>query len=166
MNLKVHHIHEDPSTLHVGTCPNRSYYIPYADEKEAENGVSSRVISLNGEWAFQYFDSYKDAVESDGTVDFTEEDMDTIPVPSCWQNYGYGRHHVHQRAVSLPLRPALCPRGEPLRRLCTCATSRSEDPAALRLSYLNFEGVDSCFYRVDQRGVCGLQPGFPLHQRV
>ena len=48
MNLKPHHFHEDPGTLHVGTCPNRSYYIPYGDEKEAENGRSSRVVSLNG----------------------------------------------------------------------------------------------------------------------
>ena len=45
MNLKPHHFHEDPQVLHVGTCPNRSYYIPYAGEKEAESGCSSRVIS-------------------------------------------------------------------------------------------------------------------------
>ncbi len=39
MNLKPHHFHEDPQVLHVGTCPDRSYYIPYAGEKEAEYGL-------------------------------------------------------------------------------------------------------------------------------
>ena len=68
MNLKPHHFHEDPQVLHVGTCPNRSYYIPYAGEKEAESGCSSRVISLNGTWAFQYFNSYKEAMPSSGVV--------------------------------------------------------------------------------------------------
>ena len=143
MNLKVHHIHEDPSQLHVGTCPNRSYYIPYADEKEAENGVSSRVISLNGEWAFQYFDSYKDAVEADGSVDFVEEDMDTLPVPSCWQNYGYGCHMYTNVRYPIPCDPPFVPEENPcglyVRHI------QVEDPAAFSW-YLNFEGVDSCFY--------------------
>ncbi len=53
MNLKPHHFHEDPEILHVGTCPDRSYYLPCAGEDEARQGRSSRVISLNGSWAFQ-----------------------------------------------------------------------------------------------------------------
>ena len=87
MNLKPHHFHEDPQVLHVGTCPNRSYYIPYAGEKEAESGCSSRVISLNDTWAFQYFNSYKEAISTTPEVGmaYVEEDMDQIPVPSCWE---------------------------------------------------------------------------------
>ena len=47
MNLKPHHFHEDPEILHVGTCPDRSYYIPCAGEKEAENGFFFILISAN-----------------------------------------------------------------------------------------------------------------------
>lgn len=103
MNLKPHHFHEDPGTLHVGTCPNRSYYIPYGDEKEAENGRSSRVVPLNGTWAFQYFDSYKEAVDPEEGLSFDEEEMGSIPVPSCWQNHGYGGHQYTNIRYPIPL---------------------------------------------------------------
>ena len=55
MELKPQYTHENPDILHVGTCPDRSYYIPFAGEEEALKGTSSRVISLNGTWAFRYF---------------------------------------------------------------------------------------------------------------
>ena len=48
MNLKPHYTHEDPQILHVGTCPDRSYYIPFADEKEAENGLSETRMPRSG----------------------------------------------------------------------------------------------------------------------
>lgn len=143
MNLKPHHFHEDPEILHVGTCPDRSYYIPCAQEKEAENGCSSRVISLNGTWAFQYYDSYKEAVDPEDGLCFDEEDMDQIPVPSCWQNHGYGRHMYTNVRYPFPCDPPYVPEENPcglyLRHI------QVEDPAAFRW-YLNFEGVDSCFY--------------------
>ena len=44
--------HEDPSMLHVGCEPVRSYYVPYKDEEETR-GESSRRISLNGVWGFR-----------------------------------------------------------------------------------------------------------------
>ena len=92
MNLKPHYTHEDPQILHVGTCPDRSYYIPFADEKEAENGLSSRVVPLNGAWSFQYFPSCQDILDLEDGLTFDEEEMGQIPVPSCWQNQCYGRH--------------------------------------------------------------------------
>ena len=87
MNLKPHYTHEDPQILHVGTCPDRSYYIPFADEKEAENGLSSRVVSINGAWSFQYFPSCQDILDLEDGLAFDEEEMGQIPVPSCWQNH-------------------------------------------------------------------------------
>lgn len=143
MNLKPHHFHEDPEILHVGTCPDRSYYIPCAGEKEAENGCSSRVISLNGSWAFQYFDSYKDAIDPEEGLAFDEEEMGQIPVPSCWQNHGFGRHMYTNIRYPFPCDPPYVPEENPcglyVRHI------QVEDPAAFQW-YLNFEGVDSCFY--------------------
>ena len=145
MNLKPHHFHEDPQVLHVGTCPNRSYYIPYAGEKEAESGCSSRVISLNGTWAFQYFNSYKEAISTtpeDGMA-YVEEDMDQIPVPSCWENHGYGRHMYTNVRYPFPCDPPYVPEENP----CGLYVRHIDvaDPAAYSW-FLNFEGVDSCFY--------------------
>ena len=143
MNLKPHHFHEDPEVLHVGTCPDRSYYIPFAEEKEAENGCSSRVISLNGPWSFQYFDSYKDAIDPEEGLSFDEEGMGVIPVPSCWQNHGFGRHMYTNVRYPFPCDPPYVPEENPcglyVRHI------QVEDPAAFHW-YLNFEGVDSCFY--------------------
>ena len=143
MNLKPHHFHEDPEVLHVGTCPDRSYYIPFADEKEAENGCSSRVISLNGPWSFQYFDSYKDAIDPEEGLSFDEEGMGIIPVPSCWQNHGFGRHMYTNVRYPFPCDPPYVPEENPcglyVRHI------QVEGPAAFHW-YLNFEGVDSCFY--------------------
>ena len=143
MESKPRRLHENPQVLHVGTCPNRSYYIPFADEKEAETGRSSRVISLNGPWAFQYFSSYDQAVDEDGAPLVDEEAMGVIPVPSCWQNQGYGRHQYTNVRYPIPCDPPFVPEENPcglyLRHIDVA------DPAAFRW-YLNFEGVDSCFY--------------------
>ena len=143
MNLKPHYTHEDPQILHVGTCPDRSYYIPFADEKEAENGLSSRVVSLNGAWSFQYFPSCQDILDLEDGLAFDEEEMGQIPVPSCWQNQGYGRHQYTNVRYPIPCDPPFVPEENP----CGLYVSHIDmaDPAAFRW-YLNFEGVDSCFY--------------------
>lgn len=143
MELKPKFTHEDPEILHVGTCPDRSYYVPFATEQEAQAGTSSRVISLNGTWAFQYFDSYRDAVDPEEGLAFDEEDMDQIPVPSCWQNHGYGRHMYTNVRYPFPCDPPYVPEENP----CGLYVRHLDvaDPDAFRW-YLNFEGVDSCFY--------------------
>ena len=143
MNLKPHYTHEDPQILHVGTCPDRSYYIPFADEKEAENGLSSRVVSINGAWSFQYFPSCQDILDLEDGLAFDEEEMGQIPVPSCWQNQGYGRHQYTNVRYPIPCDPPFVPEENP----CGLYVRHIDvaDPAAFRW-YLNFEGVDSCFY--------------------
>ena len=51
---------EDLHTLHVGTEPNRAYYIPYFSVNAALSGdrkASERFQLLNGDWRFRYFKS-------------------------------------------------------------------------------------------------------------
>ena len=142
-----HHFHEDPHVLHVGTAPNRSYYIPFASAEETEEGVSSRVLSLNGTWSFRYFESYEDAVDEEGLA-FDEEEMDTIPVPSCWQNHGYGRHQYTNVNYPIPFDPPYVPEENPcglyVRHVELEAGSLAGEDSARW--FLNFEGVDSCLY--------------------
>ena len=136
--------HEDPQVLHVGTAPERSYYLPFDSAEEAEMGVSSRVLSLNGDWAFRYYASFADAIDDEEGLVFDEEEMDVIPVPSCWQNHGYDTHQYINVRYPFPVDPPYVPEENP----CGLYVRHFEleEGALSRRWFLNFEGVDSCFY--------------------
>ena len=140
---------EDPSVLHLGTEENRSYYIPFAPGDESGDG-SSRVIPLDGEWQFKYYDSVYDVPENCG--ENTEQFDDVIPVPSVWQNHGYDRHQYTNVNYPFPFDPPYVPKENPTgvysRLICL------DKKAGMRY-YLNLEGVDSCFYLWVNGGFAG-----------
>ena len=136
--------HENPQLLHVGAMPPRSYYLPCASQAEALQGQPSRLFSLNGDWAFQYYESFAQAVSPEGELGFDEEDMDVIPVPSCWQNQGYGRHMYTNIRYPFPVDPPYVPDENPC-GLYVRHVDMAEESLSARW-FLNFEGVDSCFY--------------------
>lgn len=138
--------HENPQILHVGCTPSRSYYIPAASEEEALQGSSSRKTLLNGDWAFRYFSSFTEAAGKDGSgfLCFDEDEMDTIPVPSCWQNHGYDSHNYINVRYPIPYDPPYVPEENPC-GLYVRHVELDETDLSFR-SFLNFEGVDSCFY--------------------
>lgn len=144
MKQNAQHFHENPQVLHVGTTPNRSYYIPFENAQEAEGGVSSRVFSLNGTWDFRYFESFDDVMDPEEGLSFDEEEMDTIPVPSCWQNHGYGRHQYTNVRYPIPCDPPYVPEENPC-GLYVRHFDLEEGSLSARW-FLNFEGVDSCLY--------------------
>ncbi len=144
MSETLRQFHEDPQILHVGTCPIRSYYLPFADEEESHTGVSSRVFSLDGEWAFRYFESFGQAVDPEEGLCFDEEEMGSIPVPSCWQNHGYGRHMYTNVRYPFPVDPPFVPDENPCGLYVRHFELEEKDQEARW--FLNFEGVDSCFY--------------------
>ena len=47
--------HEDPELLHVNTCADRNYYVPFAPGQDAfaDRTSSSRMELLNGEWRME-----------------------------------------------------------------------------------------------------------------
>ena len=59
---------ENPEVLHLGTMPHRAYFTPFAPEDELANcpHESSRVIYLNGDWQFKYYDTVYDVPEDCG----------------------------------------------------------------------------------------------------
>ncbi|NBK80065.1 DUF4981 domain-containing protein [bacterium D16-76] len=136
--------HENPQMLHVGTCGERSYYIPCASEEEARAEQSGRQFLLNGDWAFRYYDSFSQAVSPEGELGFDEEDMDVIPVPSCWQNQGWGRHMYTNVRYPFPVDPPFVPDENPC-GLYVRHVDMSQESLSARW-FLNFEGVDACFY--------------------
>lgn len=141
--MNIPHYFEDPHTLHVGTEENRSYYIPFSTEEEAlmdRYEMSDRYLSLSGLWGFRYFDSVYDLPDN-----FWEDDIsnDEIPVPSVWQNHGYDHHQYTNVRYPFPYDPPYVPAENPVG-----VYQRTFEVGRMGTDhyYLNFEGVDSCFY--------------------
>lgn len=136
--MKLTPYYTDVTALHVNTCENRCYYEPLKSDG------SSRMRSLSGEWHFSYY-PYPEAVPEDvAGADYDESSMDTIPVPSCWQNHGYDHHQYTNVSYPIPFDPPYVPRENP------CGVYRTsfelDESDASERSFLYFEGVDSCFY--------------------
>ncbi|ROV56866.1 glycoside hydrolase family 2 TIM barrel-domain containing protein [Neisseria chenwenguii] len=134
--------HQNPEILHVGTTPHRAYFIPCATETEALGGRredSSRFTLLDGLWDFAWFDSAEDLPENPSDCTFDA----AIPVPSCWQAQGYDHQHYTNINYPFPFDPPYVPHDNP------CGVYRRTfdlAPQDGRRYFLNFEGVDSCFY--------------------
>jgi beta-galactosidase len=143
----VNNYFEDPKTLHVGTMESRAYYTPYpASENmvDEDRNSSARFHSLNGEWSFKYFKSIYNVNENFYLPEIDHSYYDKIPVPSVWQNFGYDKHQYTNIKYPFPYDPPYVPAENPCGayfRTFTADSSWSE-----MRKYVNFEGVDSCFY--------------------
>lgn len=139
--------YEDLHMLHENTMPNRAYYIPAQkrmDEIVYEREKSNRFQLLNGNWRFQYFESIYDVKEEFFREGYDTESFDEIPVPSCWQNYGYDRHQYTNTRYPFPMDPPYVPQENPCGAYVHTFRYQRETDAPH--AFLNFEGVDSCFY--------------------
>ena len=139
--------YENLSVLHENTMPARAYYIPAS--KRMDNLVehreeSDRMQLLNGTWKFQYFNSIYDIQDSFFEKNYDTENFDEIQVPSVWQMAGYDTHQYTNIRYPFPFDPPYVPQDIPCGAYVhTFEYSRDEK---VPKSFLNFEGVDSCFY--------------------
>ncbi|MFR2700949.1 MAG: glycoside hydrolase family 2 TIM barrel-domain containing protein [Anaerobutyricum soehngenii] len=139
--------YENLSVLHENTMPARAYYIPAS--KRMDNLVehreeSDRMQLLNGTWKFQYFNSIYDIQDSFFEKNYDTENFDEIQVPSVWQMAGYDTHQYTNIRYPFPFDPPYVPQDIP----CGAYVhdfEYSRDEKASK-AFLNFEGVDSCFY--------------------
>ena len=139
--------YENLSILHENTMPARAYYIPAS--KRMDNLVehreeSDRVQLLNGTWKFQYFNSIYDIQDSFFEKAYDTEHFDVIQVPSVWQMAGYDVHQYTNIRYPFPFDPPYVPQDIPCGAYVH-TFDYSRDEKASR-AFLNFEGVDSCFY--------------------
>lgn len=142
--------YEDFGTLHVGTEEPRAYFVPFesaaaalASAGEFCGGRQNSALfqSLNGTWRFDYYQSLDEAPEDVLAAECPAAGA-SIPVPSVWQNHGYDRHQYTNVQYPIPYDPPYVPAQNP------CGVYRrsfTAQPDGRRV-YLNFEGVDSCFY--------------------
>lgn len=139
--------YENLSVLHENTMPARAYYIPAS--KRMDNLVehreeSDRMQLLNGTWKFRYFNSIYDIQDSFFEKNYDTENFDEIQVPSVWQMAGYDTHQYTNIRYPFPFDPPYVPQDIP----CGAYVHNfeySRDEKASK-AFLNFEGVDSCFY--------------------
>ena len=139
--------YENLSVLHENTMPARAYYIPASrrmDNLVEHREESDRMQLLNGTWKFQYFNSIYDIQDSFFEKNYDTENFDEIQVPSVWQMAGYDTHQYTNIRYPFPLDPPYVPQDIPCGAYVhTFEYSRDEKAPK---SFLNFEGVDSCFY--------------------
>ncbi len=123
----------------VGVLPPRAYYVPFSNGKQgARREQSDEFISLCGEWKLDAYETIMD-VEDDF---YAKEPQDVVPVPLCLQTLGYDYMQYTNANYPFPFNPPYTSNRNPAfhyRKTFVISDAKRE-------YFLNFEGVDSCFY--------------------
>ncbi len=147
--IRLEKYYENPEILHIGCEEPRAYFIPFEkDETANSKRENSRFFtSLCGEWSFKFFNNLTEIEDAFWSVDYSTEDFDKILVPMNWQmllGRGYDVPNYTNVNYPYPKDPPFVPDDNPcggyVRDFQVTSEMMSRD------LYLNFEGVDSCFY--------------------
>lgn len=147
--MKFQDYHQSLEVLHVGCEAPRAYFIPYGCEREAlkDQRESSEFFKLlNGTWDFEFFKRPSDIPDIESEI--YPELADSITVPKSWQSClgkGYDTPNYINVEYPFPFDPPYVPRDNP----CGVYSRSFTLPVGVfgkKRIYLNFEGVDSCFY--------------------
>ena len=154
--------HRSLEHLHVGCEKPRSYYIPFqsdaaADRAEATDNraLSSRFVSLCGDWQFRWYASLNDLPDVTDP-NFSMADAERLTVPMNWQvalGRGYDVPQYTNVRYPYPVDPPHVPDDNPC-GLYQRSFFLSPEMAERQI-FLNFEGVDSCFYLFINRRFVG-----------
>ena len=139
--------YEDLHMLHENTMPDRAYYIPASRRMDClaeQREQSDRIQMLNGNWKFHYYDSIYDLKEQFYREDYDAEDYVSIPVPGVWQQYGYDCHQYTNFRYPFPVDPPYVPQENPCGAYIHSFEYKTDETSPK--VFLEFEGVDSCFY--------------------
>ena len=146
MSLNMNY-HKSLEHLHVNCEKPRAYFIPYQSEVIAASdnrAQSHNFISLCGDWDFKFYPSSAGLTE-DGVLSC--EEFGKIMVPRSWQSdlgKGYDTPNYLNVRYPIPVDPPCVPDNNP------CGLYRREvfvhKNMLEKQIYINFEGVDSCFY--------------------
>ncbi len=148
MPFGIKDYHRDLSTLHLGCEEPRAYFIPFHTAQAAERGnrdYSKYFMSLCGVWDFEYFASEAELLDLELDDIFASDEM---AVPMNWQN-DLSKTEVDKPQYTnvrypFPIDPPHVPNENPCalyNRLFTIPNDWDKKEI-----FINFEGVDSCFY--------------------
>ena len=143
----VPRFYEDLNVMHDKTMPARAYYIPASvrmNDLVEYRERSDRFQLLNGEWKFRYYSSIYDVTESFYEKGYDVSGFDQVTVPGVWQMDGYDTHQYTNIRYPFPFDPPYVPQDIPCGAYVHNFEYHREKKAPK--AFLNFEGVDSCFY--------------------
>ena len=83
----------NPQIVSLNMNKPHSDFVSYETKKQAIEGIkenSSRYISLNGKWKFNFCKDIKSIPEDFYEINYNNDSWDEIDVPSNWQIKGYG----------------------------------------------------------------------------
>ena len=140
--------HKSLEHLHVNCEKPRAYFIPYGSEaaaKKDNRNESENFLSLCGDWDFHFYKSIHEAPDflAEG---FNTDGFDKLTVPRSWQTVEgkYDTPNYTNVRYPIPFDPPFVPEENP------CGLYSREffvgENMLKKDIYINFEGVDSCFY--------------------
>lgn len=135
----------NPQVMHINREEPRATLVPYACEASAvkdDRGLSPYYRLLNGTWEFKYFD--EGVLPAGFEQPEYDDDFDELDVPSNWQMHGYDIPQYTNVQYPIPCDPPYVPDKNPVgvyRRMFTLP-----DDWENRRVFVNFDGVNSCFY--------------------
>ncbi len=148
--LKLQDFHKSTDVLHFNCEEPRAYFVPFPDRERAKSELREKSVyfkTLCGTWDFKWYPSVYEASGEDIPV-FPEEGFDKIDVPMNWQvalGRGYDVPNYTNVYYPYPVDPPHVPDENPCglyRRDFTVTEKQIKDKDV----FINFEGVDSCFY--------------------
>ena len=147
MNFKFNY-HKSLEHIHVGCEKPRAYFVPYKTPEVAKRNLraeSEQFTSLCGDWDFKYYpnESYLPDFTADG---FLTEGFDKLTVPMSWQIMharGYDKPNYTNVNYPYPIDPPHVPADNPCGLY---VRSFDLEKVGENEVFINFEGVDSCFY--------------------
>lgn len=148
--------YNDLTLVSEGREPQRAYYIPHTTEASSRTGnkyASAQYTDLNGTWDFAYLETPLDIPDDLSELEF----YTTLPVPSCWESYGYGQ--IHYTNINYPFQydPPYTKSENPVG-----VYQRSFQVDAFQKLYMVFEGVSSYFELYINGKYVGLSRGSHL----
>ncbi|MCQ2479656.1 MAG: DUF4981 domain-containing protein, partial [Clostridia bacterium] len=147
--IQLENYYENPQVLHIGCEEPRAYFIPFSSEESTDSRRenSAYFTSLCGEWDFRFFKNITEINDEFFAADYDTKDFEKIPVPMNWQmmlDRDYDKPNYTNVHYPIVKDPPFAPDDNP----CGAYVRNFEvtEEMAYRELFLNFEGVDSCFY--------------------
>ncbi len=147
--LKLPNYHKSLEVLHMGCEEPRAYFIPFESEEKCASKYredSAFFKTLCGTWDFKWYKNISEVAGIDCPA--LPAEFDKLDVPMNWQvalGRGYDMPNYTNVNYPIPVDPPHVPDNNPVglyRRYFTV----TEEMLNGKDVFINFEGVDSCFY--------------------
>ncbi|MEW7315207.1 beta-galactosidase [Buttiauxella gaviniae] len=135
---------ESPAVTQFNRMPTHPPFASWRDAQAArDDKVSESLLSLNGDWQFNYFIQPEHVPES--WLENDLPDAQTLPVPSNWQMHGFDAPIYTNVTYPIPVTPPFVPENNPTGCYSLNFTVEQSwlDRGQTRII---FDGVNSAFY--------------------